>query len=78
MGFKANIDIALSFSNLKICSIKQQGRIKFRVCLYYTCNKSKNVFVCLRRKRIVLTIFSSVTLIAYSEKQDRIKVSIIV
>ena len=38
MGFKANIDIALSFSNLKICSIRQQGRIKFRICLYYTYN----------------------------------------
>lgn len=36
MGFKANVDIALSFSSLKICSVRQQGRIKFKVCLYYT------------------------------------------
>lgn len=38
MGYKANIDIALSFSTLKICSVRQQGRIKFRICLYYITN----------------------------------------
>ena len=36
MGYKANIDIALSFSTLKVCSVRQQGRIKFRICLFYT------------------------------------------
>lgn len=41
MGFKANIDIALSFSNLKICSVRQQGQIKFRICLFYTCNNGQ-------------------------------------
>lgn len=40
MGFKANIDIALSFSNLKFCSVRQQGQIKFRICLYYTLNNN--------------------------------------
>ena len=45
MGFKANIDIALSFSNLKVCSVRQQGQLKFRICLYYTCNSGQPVYI---------------------------------
>lgn len=72
MGFKANIDIALSFSSLRICSIKQQGRIRFRVCLYYTC-RTKNVFVPTCRKRVALRKSNFAILTASSGNQHNRK-----
>lgn len=65
MGFKANIDIALSFSTLKICSVRQQGRIKFRICLYYTFPTGKKVTDLLHSKKFINKNLIIVILTAY-------------
>ena len=38
MSFNANIDVAISFTTLKMCSIRQQGLLKFRLCLFHEIN----------------------------------------
>jgi hypothetical protein len=60
MGFKANIDIALSFSSLKICSVRQQGRIKFRICLYYTTHNDQVFIFNYFREKLLFNKYNSV------------------
>lgn len=44
MSFNANIDIAISFTHLKMSSLRQQGLLKFRVCLFHS-NESVNILI---------------------------------